>query len=99
MGLSFWYKFLKENTLHVMLILRWEATQLRQHDQLFDNAADKPTDIMKNKYHSFCEFLRRQDTELMRVIARKEAERESTDMNVFMAEFEIQLRNWQARNK
>jgi hypothetical protein len=54
---------------------------------------------MKNKYHSFCEFLRRQDTELMRVIARKEAERESTDMNVFMAEFEIQLRNWQARNK
>lgn len=75
------------------------ATQLRQHDQLFDNAADKPTEIMKNKYHSFCEFLRRQDTELMRAIARKEAERQSADINVFMADFENQLRNWQARNK
>jgi predicted ATPase len=72
--------------------------QLLRSNQTFDNAADKPANIMKNKFHTFCETLRRSETELMRTIAKKEAERESADIKVFMDELEMQLRNWQARS-
>lgn len=71
--------------------------QLRLNDQAFDNAADRPTNIMKNKFHSFCETLRRNEVELMRLIAREEAQKQSPEIKVFMDDFEIQLRNWQAR--
>lgn len=72
--------------------------QLLRFDQTFDNSADRPTNIMKNKFHSFCEFLRRSETELMRGIARMEAQRQSPEMKIFMDELEMQLRNWQSRS-
>jgi len=73
---------------------------LQQQDQLFNNAADKPTEIMKNKYRSFCEIIHQPGTELMRKIARKETEREYADlqMRTFIVEFEMQLRKWQSRS-
>jgi len=68
-----------------------------QQDQLFDNAADSPSKIMKNKFFSFCEILKQPHTEMMRKIARKEAERLSPDMNIFMQSFETLIRLWQNR--
>lgn len=73
--------------------------RLRQFDQQFDNAADKPTEKMKNKYSSFCETMHLEETDIMRKIARKEAERGRSEMKIFMNDFEMQLRNWQSRNR
>ncbi len=71
--------------------------QLIDSDNFFNNAADKPTSIMKNKYFSFCERINREHTELMRLIARNEANRQIGDIKIFMDEFEMQIRNWQSR--
>lgn len=66
-------------------------------DQAFNNAADRPTSIVKNKYFSFCEKIRMSYLDLMRKIAKNEAERQTGDIKVFMDDMEVQIRNWQAR--
>ncbi|MBK7937567.1 MAG: AAA family ATPase [Lewinellaceae bacterium] len=72
--------------------------QLKMTDALYASATDKPTEKIKNKYFSFCDReLRRSHLETMRMIARKEAERESGDIKVFLDEFEAQIRRWQNR--
>ena len=71
--------------------------QLIDSDKFFDNATDKPTSIMKNKYFSFCERINREHTHLMRLIARHEATRQIGDIKIFIDEFEMQIRNWQSR--
>ncbi len=73
--------------------------RLQQFDLLFNNATDKPTNIMKNKFRSFCETMRQDETGIMRKVARKEAERKSPDMKIFMNKFETLLTQWQARNR
>jgi hypothetical protein len=71
--------------------------QLSDADKAFNNAADKPSNIIKNKYFSFCEKAKTSHLELMRKIAKKEAERQTGDIKVFMDDIEVQIRNWQAR--
>ncbi|NUQ23521.1 MAG: AAA family ATPase [Saprospiraceae bacterium] len=70
---------------------------LMQSDQIFTSAQDKPANIAKNKFYSICEQNNRTPPELMRLIARSEAENPQSDMKVFMEELEIQVRNWQSR--
>jgi hypothetical protein len=72
--------------------------QLKMADALYASATDKPTEKIKNKYFSFCDReLRRSHLEVMRMIARKEAEREVGDIKIFLDEFEVQIRRWQGR--
>jgi predicted ATPase len=71
--------------------------QLIDSDKFFDNATDKPTSIMKNKYFSFCERINRVHTDLMRRITLHEAARQIGDIKNFIDEFEMQIRNWQSR--
>ncbi|MBI4649560.1 MAG: AAA family ATPase [Bacteroidia bacterium] len=70
---------------------------MQRLDQLFNNAADRPAQIMKNKFITFCENLKMSNTELMRKIARLEAQRQSTEIKSFMQNFELLIRNWQSR--
>lgn len=71
--------------------------QMDATDQIFDNAADKPTAIIKNKYFSFCETIKTAHLELMRKIAKRESERQTGAIKVFMDDLESQIRRWQAR--
>jgi hypothetical protein len=71
--------------------------QLDAADRAFDNAADKPTSIIKNKYFSFGETIRRPHLELMRTLAQKEAARGKGAIRAFIDNLETQIRNWQAR--
>ncbi len=66
-------------------------------DNLFNNAADKATNIAKSKYFSFCEHINRDKNELMRLIARHETERGIGDIKIFVDEFEMQIKTWQSR--
>lgn len=71
--------------------------QLHDADQVFNNAADRPSNIVKNKYYSFCEKIKVPHLELMRKIAKKETERQTGDIKIFVDNIEVQIRNWQAR--
>ena len=71
--------------------------QMASANQAFDNAADKPTDVIKNKFFTFCETIRTSHLELIRKIAKRESERQQGDIKVFNDELETQIRNWQAR--
>ncbi len=73
--------------------------QMADANGIFNNATDKPTSIIKNKFHSFCETIRHSDLDLIRKIARKECERQTGDIKIFMDDLEIQIRNWQSRKK
>lgn len=71
--------------------------QMNTADQAFDNAADKPAAVVKNKFFTFCETIRTGHLELMRKIAKKESERQEGDIKIFNDDLETQIRNWQAR--
>jgi predicted ATPase len=71
--------------------------KLIQQDQLFDNAADKPTSISKNKFFSFCEQLKRKPSDIIRIISREESRKQLGEIKTFSDELEIQIRNWQSR--
>lgn len=68
-----------------------------QTNQLYDNASDKATAKSKNKFHSLCEQLKRNKTEIIRTVSRKEIEKQSGDIKVFADELEHQIRTWQSR--
>lgn len=68
-----------------------------QQDQLFDNAADKPTNISKNKFFSFCEQLKRNTRDIIRIISREETMAQSGEIKIFADDLEQQIRNWQSR--
>ncbi len=72
-------------------------TNLIQINQQYDNATDKPTSIIKNKFISFCDILKRNPTDLMRTISRREADRGIGDVQIFRNELENQIRVWQSR--
>ncbi|MDX2249434.1 MAG: AAA family ATPase [Bacteroidia bacterium] len=71
--------------------------QLDKTNQAFDNAADKATSVVKNKFFAFCETIRTGHLELMRKIAKRESERQQGDIKIFVDDLEIQVRTWQAR--
>ncbi len=71
--------------------------KILQQDQLFNNAADKPIIISKNKFTSFCEQLKRLPAEVMRIISREEIKLGIGDIKIFSDNLELQIRNWQSR--
>ncbi len=73
------------------------SQKITQHDLLFDNAADKPTNVSKNKFYSFCEQLRRTAADIIRIISREETNNQSGLIKIFSDELELQIRNWQSR--
>ena len=96
------WKILAENTTQYATQFGMQATDLQREwsnqEKLFSNATDnKPTDKIKNKFYAFCEKLKRKNTDVMRIIARTETQKESVSIKIFIDEFEILLRNWQAR--
>ncbi len=72
-------------------------TRINQNDQIYTAAADKPTEIMKNKFASFCEQIKRLPTELIRLITRNEANRQQGGIKIFMDDIETQILRWQSR--
>jgi predicted ATPase len=70
---------------------------LKQVDHLYTNAADKPTNIIKNKFYTFSQNIRRDGPVLMRQLARHEAEVQRPSLMPFVNELEQQIRNWQSR--
>lgn len=70
---------------------------LDQNDRVFDNAADKPTEIAKNKFFSFCDQISRTVHDVIRIIARKECENPESETKIFLDELENQVRTWQIR--
>lgn len=73
------------------------SRHLGQADQLYTNATDKPTNIMKNKFFTFSENLRRNGPDLMRILARHEADAQRPSIMPFVNELDTQIRNWQIR--
>lgn len=71
--------------------------QMNAANQAFDNAADKPTAVVKNKFYNFCETIRTGHLDLIRKIAKRESERQQGEIKVFNDELETQIRSWQAR--
>ncbi|TAD87241.1 MAG: hypothetical protein EAY75_06295 [Bacteroidetes bacterium] len=63
----------------------------------YNNASDKPANIIKNKFSSFSDRLKRTTTEVMRLVSRTECEKGEGDIKVFTDELESQIRAWQAR--
>ncbi|MFM9950287.1 MAG: AAA family ATPase [Saprospiraceae bacterium] len=77
-----------------------QEDMLRQMDmanRAFNNATDKKTNILKNKFFSFCETIRFDHLQLIRHIAKTEAERQTGEIKSFVDDIEIQIRNWQSR--
>lgn len=95
------WKILKSHTMDYASIVGIQPAdltrQLSDADRAFDNAADRPVHIIKNKYYTFCETVRAQHLELIRKIARKECERQTGEIKIFMDDLETQIRNWQGR--
>ncbi len=95
------WQTLSENTAEYAEKLGIDDQQLRQimaqQNQLYDNAADRPTNIAKNKWYTFCEKLRRSTTEVIRLLSREELKKQIGDIKIFAEDLEMQIRNWQNR--
>lgn len=72
-------------------------TRMSQNEQIYASAADKPTEIMKNKFASFCEQIKRAPTDVIRLAARNESARQQGEMKIFLDDLETQIRRWQSR--
>jgi predicted ATPase len=73
------------------------ARMIANQNQLYDNATDKPAQIIKNKFSTFCDQLRRTVADVARLVTYTEAKRGIGDIKVFCDDLETQLRNWQNR--
>ncbi|GAA5163657.1 hypothetical protein GCM10025770_16230 [Viridibacterium curvum] len=71
------------------------AELLRSLRQSFENASDKPTNIIKQRYATLADSLQREPKEIARIVGRWEAA--NGDMKIFASELEQAVYNW--RNK
>lgn len=63
-------------------------------DAVYDAASDSPSEIAKNKFRSLSEELRRDATEICRIIARLEANNEESDIQPLVNDLRGILRQW-----
>jgi AAA15 family ATPase/GTPase len=70
---------------------------IQRHNQLYDNASDKPTNRSKNKFFAFCEQIRRSSGDIIRIISREETTQQTGEIKTFTDELELQIRGWQSR--
>ncbi len=71
------------------------AELLRQLRQYFDNAADRPANIMKARFTALAHDLQRTPSEIARLVARLESER--GEMKRFAEELRVAISNWRSR--
>ncbi len=67
---------------------------MSQLDSIYDSASESPSEIAKNKFRSLSEELRRDATEVCRIVARFEAEQEESDIQPLVNDLRGILRQW-----
>jgi hypothetical protein len=70
---------------------------MRACDQIYDSATDKRTDIPKNKLQSLAEKLKRDVTNICRIVGRKESEKNRDIISNFIHDLELNIINWRSR--
>ena len=70
------------------------STTMNQLDAIYDSASDSPSEISKNKFRSLSEELRRDASEICRIVARMEAEQEESDIQPLVSDLRGILRQW-----
>lgn len=63
-------------------------------DAIYDSASDSASEIAKNKFRSLSESLRREASEICRIVARLEADRKESDIQPLVGELRGILRLW-----
>lgn len=69
--------------------------QLGNIRRTFENASDKPTNIVKNQFYTLAEQLQRRPEDLARAVGR--AESSHGELNVFAQDLEQAIYNWRRR--
>lgn len=71
------------------------AERLRALRQSFDNASDKPVNIIKHRFATLADELQRDTREIARIVGREEAT--CSEMKVFAEGLEQAIYNWRSR--
>lgn len=67
---------------------------MNQVEAIYGAASDSPSEIAKNKYRSLSNELRRDTSEICRIVARIEAERTASDIQPLVSDLKRILRQW-----
>lgn len=67
---------------------------MNQLDALYDSASDTPSEIVKSKFRSLSEGLNRDPSEICRIVARLEADRQESDLQPLVSDLRRILRQW-----
>ena len=70
------------------------ANLMNQLDVDYALASDSPSEIGKNKFRSLAEDLRREPSEICRIVARLEADRQESDIQPLVGDLRGILRQW-----
>lgn len=63
-------------------------------DAIYASASDRPSEIAKNKFRSLSDSLHREPSEICRIVARSEADRQKSDIQPLVGELRGILRQW-----
>lgn len=67
---------------------------INQLDAIYSSASDSPSEIAKNKFRSLSENLRREASEICRIVARLEADQRESDIRPLADDLQGILRQW-----
>ena len=67
---------------------------MNQLDDIYNSASDTPSEIAKNKFQSLSEELRRNASEICRIVARLEAGKQEIDIQPLVGDLRGILRQW-----
>lgn len=63
-------------------------------DAIYDSASDSPSEISKNKFRSLSDGLHREPSEICRIVARLEVDRQASDIQPLVGDLRGILRQW-----
>jgi predicted ATPase len=67
---------------------------LNRLDAIYASASDRSSEIAKNKFRSLSDSLHREPSEICRIVARLEADRQASDIQPFVGDLRGILRQW-----
>ncbi len=67
---------------------------MNQLDAIYSSASDSPSEVAKNKFQSLSESLRREASEICRIVARLEVGQRESDIRPLADELQVILRQW-----
>ena len=67
---------------------------MNQLDVIYSSASDSPSEIAKNKFQSLSESLRREASEICRIVARLESGQRDSDIQPLVDELQRVLLQW-----